>query len=103
MINVETESLIPFNELPCHLPKRNGKKLNLSTLYRWKTNGLCGVKLEVIYSGGIPHSSLEAIRRFDEAVTLAKSGNSPKPASDKQVATAHAKAMKRLAGMRGAK
>lgn len=74
MIDLNQESPIPLREIPENLPKRNGKKISLPTIYRWVQKGLHGIRLETVYSGGIHCSTVEAIRRFDEAVTQVKRG-----------------------------
>ena len=66
---LESEHLIPISDVPDYLPKRNGKKINLSTVYRWRHAGLRGIRLEWCIHGGIPCSSTEAIARFDRAVS----------------------------------
>ena len=94
---IEDEELIPLCELPNRLPKRNGKQINISTIYRWRNRGLRGVRLEVNYRLGQPCTSLEALKRFDMAVTAAIEG--PKvggiqPANNRQ---AHELAKRKLA------
>jgi len=99
MIDMTREQLIPFNQLPDHLPKTNGKKINIATLYRWRNNGLHGVKLEVCFVGGKLHSSKEAILRFDIAVTDAveRKHHSPvRQPTKRQANSAHALAKRRL-------
>jgi hypothetical protein len=52
------------------LPKRP----NPATLWRWRTRGVRGVKLETILIGGRRYVSRAALRQFIEAVTAAASG-----------------------------
>lgn len=99
MIDRDTETLIPFNQIPNHTPKKSGRKVSLATLYRWRSRGISGVKLEVIYVANSPYSSLEALRRFDEAVSIAKSAPARSSSSTPANASnspAHQKAMKKL-------
>ncbi|QDU56747.1 hypothetical protein Pan181_29570 [Aeoliella mucimassa] len=56
--------LIPLKALPNLLPKRGGKKIHYSTLYRWATKGARGRRLDTVMIGGIRFASLEALERF---------------------------------------
>jgi len=60
----DTERLIPLKEAPNFLPKRSGKKVHYSTLYRWATKGARGRILETVMVGGVRFTSIEAINRF---------------------------------------
>jgi hypothetical protein len=46
------------------LPRRNGKKIHYSTIYRWTTKGARGKKLESMLIGGVLYTTVEALRRF---------------------------------------
>jgi hypothetical protein len=98
-INIDVESLILFSELPNHLPRKGGKKIALPTCYRWRNQGLCGVRLEVVYIAGIVYTSRESLRRFDELVTAAKLAPSLPiaKATPKQASRAHERAKAKLA------
>lgn len=67
-----SERLLPLNEAAEYLPRRSGKKVHYSTLYRWATKGARGRKLETVLVGGVRYTSLEALERFITA-PLAKS------------------------------
>jgi len=64
MIDIDTEDLVLLKDLAGHLPKRAGKPVAISTLWRWSTTGVKGIQLETILVGGQRYSSLEAFRRF---------------------------------------
>jgi Protein of unknown function (DUF1580) len=64
MLDLSTEKLIPFTEAVKLLPRRRGKKAHLSTLHRWCTCGVKGVRLEVVQVGGTRCTSREALSRF---------------------------------------
>ena len=101
-MSIHDETLILISQVPKELPKRNGKRLNLSTVYRWKQRGLDGVILETCYVGGQQFTSLEALRRFDEAVTAAKNGARITPmreATPAQRDRAHDRAKQKLLKM----
>ncbi len=95
----ENESLLALSELPKYLERRDGRRPSVATLYRWISRGLNGVHLEVLYRAGRPYSSVEALRRFDEAVTVAKLGQCPRvlPSSTGIATTAHERAKRKLA------
>ena len=61
---LERERLLPFTEVPKHLPLRNGKRTHYSTIYRWATKGVRGHVLESFLVGGIRYTTHEAIERF---------------------------------------
>lgn len=70
MIDSRNERLLTFQEAVKLLPrKRQGKTPSPSTLYRWSTNGLYGVRLETLCVGGSRCTSAEALQRFFERLT----------------------------------
>ncbi|WP_410001163.1 DUF1580 domain-containing protein [Stieleria sp. JC731] len=74
-IDVFNEEVVSFAEAAKRLPKiRNGKKLHLSTLFRWAQAGKIAndgmrVRLETIQVGGTRCTSLEALQRFFDRLT----------------------------------
>jgi hypothetical protein len=60
MADLLDESLVSLSEATHYVPGRP----HVSTVWRWTTRGLRGVKLETIHAGGKRFTSLEAIRRF---------------------------------------
>jgi hypothetical protein len=82
-IDIRSEQVLSFtaaSKLPCFAYRRSGKRINVSTLWRWATAGVRGVKLETIMAGGSRVTSLEAIERFFEVLT-AQSESQPAPPS----------------------
>jgi hypothetical protein len=67
MIDVDTESLIPLSEVPKLLPTRRGKKVHISTVFRWIRSGARGKVLDTILVGGIRYTSREELFRFVSA------------------------------------
>lgn len=65
MIDVQNENLYMVNKL---LPQIPGQP-HISTLIRWYTKGVRGVKLETALIGGRRFTSLEAIQRFIDRLT----------------------------------
>jgi hypothetical protein len=71
MIDVKKERVYAFCRLVDALPRRRrGRKTNISTLYRWSTIGCRGVILESIQVGGTRCTSLEALQRFFEKLSV---------------------------------
>ena len=100
MIDPEKERVVAFSKVPAHVEESTGRRMNIATLYRWRNQGLHGVRLEVVYILGKPHTSIEALRRFDELVTAAKMAPTipMAKATPKQAARAHERAKARLEG-----
>ena len=74
-IDITKEKLILFSELPKHLPPQpSGKRIHLSACYRWKSIGLCGIRLSTVFVAGNRYTSFEALNRFWAEVTAAKDG-----------------------------
>ena len=70
MIDHEAEQLLTLTAAAQLLPGRP----NVATLWRWRTAGIRGVKLETFLFGGRRMTSREALRRFFEHTTAAADG-----------------------------
>lgn len=75
-IDINSEELVLVREVPGLLPKKNGRKKHLASIYRWLSRGLVGVRLESVYIGGEQYTSKQALDRFFYAVTKAKQTSS---------------------------
>src|SRR5689334_2833641 len=75
----DLRDLFLIHEAPRHLPKRHGRLVHLSTIYRWVTVGSRGVKLQTWLVGGARYTSSEALRQFVENLTAARDGRVPTP------------------------
>ncbi|TWT95388.1 hypothetical protein Pla108_35360 [Botrimarina colliarenosi] len=64
MINLQTEKLVPLGDVPRYLDARGGKRVHLSTIYRWATKGSRGRVLETQLLGGARYTSVAALERF---------------------------------------
>ena len=64
MINLGTEEVLSLSEANTVLPRRHGRAVHLSTLYRWAKIGIKGIRLETIHVGGVLCTSVEALQRF---------------------------------------
>lgn len=77
MISLNEEQLIPLGAAPGYLAARGGKKVHISTVYRWATKGCRGRVLETQLLGGSRYTSLAALDRFFQA-----GAGSSSPSSD---------------------
>ena len=76
MIDIDREELITLAEAAKLLPRRRkGRKPHVSTLHRWCTKGVHGVRLEYIYVGGTRCTSVAALQRFFDALTERDAGD----------------------------
>jgi len=67
-INIENETIVSLTEATKILPRVNGKRPAISTLWRWCRKGLRGVHLEYIRVGRNIATSREALNRFFSAL-----------------------------------
>ena len=63
-LDLAREQAITLADVPQHVPKRRGKKVHYSTVYRWATKGARGRLLESVLIGGLRFTTIEAIGRF---------------------------------------
>jgi hypothetical protein len=68
VIDITTgKPLIPLAQVPS-LPfiphRRCGRKLHVSTIFRWAQRGVNGVRLEVLRAGGSLCTTVEALQQF---------------------------------------
>lgn len=95
MIDISSEQLVSFREVADLMPRNfNGKKISLSTIYRWSNRGINGVTLETIRVGGIRCTSMEALGKF--IATLSASPRNPPMLSRKSRSAAVARTKKFL-------
>ena len=72
MINLETETVLSLSDACARLPRRRaGRPASPSTIYRWASEGLRGIRLETIQIGGTKCTSVEALQRFFEHLAKA--------------------------------
>ena len=84
MIDIKRETAITLAEVADHVPRRNGRKVHYSTVYRWVTKGTKGRRLESILVGGVRYTTVEALGRFLNAATKA----APSPSQEDELRTA---------------
>ncbi len=78
MIDIQSESLL---RVPTEASKVIPGRPNVSTIWRWFTRGIKGVKLETVLVGGRRYTSHEAIARFVEQTTAAAGNGHRDPRS----------------------
>lgn len=69
-ICIEDERLLKLAKAAKTLPGNPAS----STLFRWASRGIRGVRLETCLIGGVRYTSREAIQRFVDATTCAGEG-----------------------------
>ena len=91
MISIQRERVIPMSEVGDHCPRRRaGKKVHLSTGIRWARAGVVGDDgtrgyLETIRVGGTLCTSVEALQRFFERLSVQPTSNVPQATRDRHV------------------
>jgi hypothetical protein len=82
-IDIVSETLIRLADVSKlkNVPSQRGKGVAISTLWRWRSAGIKGIKLETLQVGGTTCTSMEALQRFFDALTeRAAQANAPVPA-----------------------
>ena len=70
-IDINQETVVSLTEATKILPKINGKRPAISTLWRWCRKGLRGTQLEYVRIGRNIATSREALNRFFTALAEA--------------------------------
>jgi hypothetical protein len=100
-IDALQEELLTFAQAARHARPRGSKPAAPSSLWRWHKKGISGVKLETICIGGTRYTSVEALQRFFDAVTLARSvqGGPKRPINEAGIRSAATKKRLHEAGL----
>lgn len=92
--NLFAETPVPFSEVARHIPGRP----HVSTLHRWRLDGVRGAKLETFLVGGRRFTTKEAIGRFLGHLN----GTAPRPTErqerDRELRVARARAELQVRG-----
>ncbi|MFN3194237.1 MAG: DUF1580 domain-containing protein [Aureliella sp.] len=99
MIDRNSETLLLLKDVPRRIETLTGRRPSMATVHRWVASGLAGNRLETTFCGGSRVTSLEALERFDKAVTSARDGDQPierQPATKVQKRQATRAARERL-------
>ena len=66
---MEIEQLIPLAEITALLPARpTGKRIHRTTIYRWTTVGVCGVRLSYTQVGATRCTTRSALTEFFDSL-----------------------------------
>lgn len=77
-IDLRSEDVVTIAEAVQGLPPhQNGRKIHISTIYRWISRGIHGVRLESLKLGRRLVTSHEAIQRFAERLSEPRGPGSP--------------------------
>lgn len=63
-LDINADCTVALRDVPDLLPRRRGKKVHNSTVYRWVTKGARGRVLESQLIGGVRYTSVSALNRF---------------------------------------
>lgn|GEM_PF-822358 len=63
------EGLITLTEATRYCPRRRGRKVHVSTIFRWALRGCRGIRLEVLDTPSGLCTSLPALQRFFDQLT----------------------------------
>jgi len=96
MIDPLNEELISFRELCRKLPGRDGKQLNIATVYRWAQKGRKGVRLKSVFVGGTRYTSANAVLEFFNKIDAAEQPEQPKQPTPRQRRQAFERARREL-------
>jgi hypothetical protein len=76
MIDIRNETLLTLSQAArLQPPGRGGRPTHISTVYRWISRGIGGIRLDAIRLGGRLLTSREALQRFAEQLTTGRSGS----------------------------
>ena len=65
MIDIQAEQLLTLQDAAKSLPRRP----HVTTVYRWISAGVCGVRLEAVRVGGVLYTSREKLQVFADQCT----------------------------------
>lgn len=71
-IDLQSETVVSLTQATKALPPIDGRRIHVSTLWRWARKGVRGVRLEHIRLGHRVCTSLEALNRFAQSLADAQ-------------------------------
>lgn len=98
MIDMEREPLITLAQATAYVPQRRGKKVHVTTLWRWVKLGYHGIHLDALKAPGGWFTSVAAVQRFLAAVArreLPDQGQARRREQEIAVSRSHEEAMRR--------
>ena len=81
MIDIQSETLLSLTDATKALPRIDGKRPHISTLWRWCRKGLRGVRLEYVRVGHRVCTSQAALSRFTNNLAAADDTPEARPLS----------------------
>lgn len=80
-IDLKTETVIRLGDVPKAIPRRaGGRQVSTAAVHRWVRRGIRGVQLECLQVAGARCTSLEALQRFFDRLTVGAGRKAEKPA-----------------------
>lgn len=92
----QNETLLPLSDA---VKLATGQSPHLSSLHRWRLRGISGVRLETTCVGGRRMTSVGAVRRFCDAIAVAKDGQASVQSHPETNRQAEARASRTDAGL----
>lgn len=77
VIDISREELLTFGQAARKARPIGSRPAAPSTIWRWHSKGIAGVRLETVCLGGTRYTSAEALQRFFDAVTQAREEQGP--------------------------
>ncbi len=79
MIDAMSDDVMPLSAAARLVPSTRGGRVNPSTVWRWATRGIRGVRLETVKVGGAAMTSKAALNRFFAKLSDAPVVDDPTP------------------------
>ena len=82
------DDIVKLSEAPGILPRgAKGRKVHVSTIWRWSSRGIRGIKLATVRVGGMIFTSREALRNFFDQLNNSETLELDKPVRRRRRAT----------------
>jgi Protein of unknown function (DUF1580) len=91
-----TDKLISLRSVPKLLEDQIGKRINLATIYRWKSRGISGIRLETVQVAGGSFTTSDALNEFFATSTLAKQKGARVAKSGNQLSSSQASRQRQI-------
>lgn len=76
-MQVFEEDLVTLRQAAKLVPSNHGKSIHISTIHRWISRGVGGVRLESVAIGGRRYTSINAVERFIKRLSTPSTGEPP--------------------------
>lgn len=95
-IDALSEELLTFGQAARRARPNGSRPAAPSTIWRWHSKGIAGVRLETVCMGGTRYTSAEALQRFFDAVTAVRDAERSAAVVDPDIALRSAATSRRL-------